>query len=194
MLALLLIAILAADLLFAAQALPHTHPTAPQAVYDVRTAPAHLLTDPVRRSLGPAAMGRFLAMSIVTFDPGDMSDYRRLLLESQPPQLDEKTFADLVIAQKVQEILAPNLALFWRLPGVDGYDGGVLPLARYNRFWEQFVPPGEARGGRPPPGADSFHAAGRAAAAAERGVRDHRQAARPLVRRTSTTTGRSACD
>ena len=137
------IAILAADLLLAAQALPHTHPTAPQAVYDVRTAPAHLLTDPVRQRLGPAAMGRFLAMSIVTFDPGDMSDYRRLLLESQPPQLDEKTFADLVIAQKVQEIVAPNLALFWRLPGVDGYDGGVLPLARYNRFWEQFVPPGE---------------------------------------------------
>lgn len=139
----LVLALLAADLLVAALALPHTHPTAPQAVYDLRTAPAHLLTDPERRRLGPAAMGRFLAMSIVTFDPGDIGDYRRLLLESSPAQLDERTFADLVIAQKVQEIVAPNLALFWRLPGVDGYDGGVLPLGRYNRFWEQFVPPGE---------------------------------------------------
>ena len=69
------------DLLLAARSLPHTQPTAPQAVYDVRTAPAYLLTDPARAALGPAAAGRFLGMSAITYDPGDMADYRRVLLE-----------------------------------------------------------------------------------------------------------------
>ncbi len=80
--------------------MPHTHPTAPQAVYDLRTAPAHLLTDPARQ-IHPAAAGRFLSMSTLTFDPGDMADYERILLESDPPQLDERAFAELIIALKI---------------------------------------------------------------------------------------------
>lgn len=137
----LLIAVAAAELLLAARALPHTHPTAAQAVYDVRTAPAHLLTDPVRAAVGPAAAGRFLGMSTITYDPGDMADYRRVFMEEPPPQLGEDAFHDLVIAQKVQELLVPNLPLFWRIPAVDGFDGGVLPLQRYIRFAELLVPP-----------------------------------------------------
>ncbi len=139
--AMLLIAATSAELLLAARALPHTHPTAPQAVYDVRTAPAHLLTDPERDGVGPAAAGRFLGMSTITYDPGDMTDYRRVFVEEPPPQLDEEAFHDLVIAQKVQELLVPNLPLFWRIPAVDGFDGGVLPLQRYIRFAELLVPP-----------------------------------------------------
>lgn len=137
----ILIAATAAELLLAARALPHTHPTAPQAVYDARTAPAHLLTDPARAAVGPAAAGRFLGMSTITYDPGDMADYRRIFVEEPPPQLDEEAFHDLVIAQKVQELLVPNLPLFWRIPAVDGFDGGVLPLQRYIRFAELLVPP-----------------------------------------------------
>ncbi len=53
-------ALLAVELLAAALALPHTHPTAPQAVYDLRTAPAHLRTDPVA-ALTPAQQGAFWA-------------------------------------------------------------------------------------------------------------------------------------
>lgn len=136
----LLIGLAALELLAAARALPHTHPTAPQAVYDLRTAPAHLLTDPARAVLGPAAAPRFLGMSTITYDPGDMVDYRRILLETAPAQLTAGAFADLVIAQKVQELLAPNLPLFWRVPAVDGFDGGVLPLQRYIRFAELLVP------------------------------------------------------
>ncbi|MGB5050571.1 MAG: hypothetical protein WBO46_16615, partial [Caldilineaceae bacterium] len=136
----LVILLLSADLLLASLALPHTHPTAPQAVYDVRTAPAHLLTDP-ERALHPAAMGRFLSMSTITFDPGDMADWRRIFRESEPPQLDESAFREFVIALKSQEILAPNLPLLWRIPAADGFDGGVLPLDRYNRFLSLFIPP-----------------------------------------------------
>jgi len=140
--------LLAAELLLAARALPHTQPTAPQAVYDLRTAPAHLLTDPGRAPF-PAAAGRFLGMSTITYDPGDMADYQRIFLDSG--DLTPATFADLVIAQKVQELLAPNLPLFWRIPALDGFDGGLLPLQRYNLLAQllapadQLVPDGRLR-------------------------------------------------
>ena len=86
-----LLLLVAADLLLAARSLPHTHPTAPEAVDGVRTAPAHLLTDPARAA-SPAAGGRFLGMSTITYDPGDMPDYQRIMLGSGPPQLDAGRF------------------------------------------------------------------------------------------------------
>jgi hypothetical protein len=135
----LLLAALGIELLLAARALPHTQTTAPEAVYGLRTAPAHILTDPVR-TLHPAAAGRFLSMSAITFDPGDMADYRRVFVEGDDATLDERAFEQLVIAQKSQEILAPNLPLFWRVPAVDGFDGGVLPLQRYIRGLTLFIP------------------------------------------------------
>lgn len=137
-----LLAVLALDLLLAARALPHTGPTAPQAVYDVRTASAHLLTEP-RRALHPAAAGRLLSISDIMFDPGDMSDWRRILRGGARPQLSEAAFTEFVIALKSQEILAPNLSLLWRIPTVDGFDGGVLPLQRYNAFLSLLIPPDE---------------------------------------------------
>lgn len=134
---------LAGELLYAARALPHTQPTAPQAVYDVRTAPAHLLTDPLRTEVDPAAMGRFLGMSTITYDPGDMADWRRVLVEDTPQPLAEQSFSQFIIGLKIQELLVPNLPLFWRIPAVDGFDGGVLPLQRYNHLLSLFVPPAE---------------------------------------------------
>ncbi|MDE0182391.1 MAG: YfhO family protein [Caldilineaceae bacterium] len=133
---------LAVELLLAARALPHARPTAPQAVYDVRTAPAHLLTEP-GRTVHPAAMGRFLSISEITYDPGDMADWRRVLRGGTVPQLSEAAFTEFVIALKAQEILAPNLSLLWRVPAVDGFDGGVLPLQRYNAFFSLLIPPEE---------------------------------------------------
>ncbi len=134
--------VLALDLLLAARALPHTEPTAPQAVYDVRSATAHLLTEP-QRALHPAAAGRLLSISEITFDPGDMSDWRRILRGGARPQLSEAAFTEFIIALKSQEILAPNLSLLWRIPTVDGFDGGVLPLQRYNTFLSLLIPPEE---------------------------------------------------
>jgi hypothetical protein len=133
--------LVALDLMLAARALPHTQTTAPQAVYDTRTALAHLLTDPLRQELHPAAAGRFLGISTITFDPGDMGDFARILHAEADPQLDARAFDQLVIALKVQELLVPNLALLWRVPSLDGFDGGVLPLARYVDFLGLFVPP-----------------------------------------------------
>ncbi len=137
-----LLGVLAVELLLAAHSLPHTQPTAPQAVYDVRTAPAHLLTEP-RRTVHPAAMGRLLSISEIAYDPGDMPDWRRVLRGGTAPQLSEEAFTEFVIALKAQEILAPNLSLLWRVPTVDGFDGGVLPLQRYNAFFSLLIPPEE---------------------------------------------------
>lgn len=137
-----LVTALALDLLLAARALPHTQPTAPQAVYDVRTASAHLLTEP-QRTLHPAAAGRLLSLSDITFDPGDMPDWRRILRGGARPQLSEAAFTEFIIALKSQEILAPNLSLLRRIPTVDGFDGGVLPLQRYNAFLSLLIPPEE---------------------------------------------------
>ncbi|MCE7982334.1 MAG: hypothetical protein DYG89_14155 [Caldilinea sp. CFX5] len=136
-----LLVFLSVDLLLAAQALPHRQTTAPQAVYETRTAPAHLLTDPVRNEVGVGAMGRFLGMSTITYDPGDMADWRRILAEGESPQLDARAFEQFIIGLKIQELIVPNLSLFWRLPAVDGFDGGVLPLQRYNQFLTLFIPP-----------------------------------------------------
>ncbi len=137
-----LLSLLAVDLLAAARALPHAQPTAPQAVYDVRTASAHLLTEP-GRTVHPAAMGRLLSISEITYDPGDMPDWRRVLRGGEFPQLSEAAFTEFVIALKAQEILAPNLSLLWRVPTADGFDGGVLPLQRYNAFFSLLIPPEE---------------------------------------------------
>ena len=136
-----LLIFLSLDLLLAARALPHRQTTAPQAVYETRTAPAHLLTDPVRDELSAGAMGRFLGMSTITYDPGDMADWRRILTEGELPQLDAQAFEQFIIGLKIQELIVPNLSLFWRLPAVDGFDGGVLPLQRYNQFLTLFIPP-----------------------------------------------------
>lgn len=132
--------VVAVELLVAARSLPHTHTTAPQAVYGVRTAPAHLLTDPARATVDPAAAGRFLGMSTITYDPGDMADYAALLHDGPDAPLDGRAFDQFIIALKMQELVAPNLALLWRIPSLDGFDGGVLPLARYLDLLTLFVP------------------------------------------------------
>jgi hypothetical protein len=45
------------------------------------------------------------------------------------------------VATKAKEVAAPNLSMFYRLPSVDGYDGGVLPLNNYIAFQRLFLDP-----------------------------------------------------
>ena len=111
------------ELLAAARHLPLHHPTAPEAFSSLRTAPAHILAAQ-RHQVTP---GRFLSMSDIRFDPGDLGEIE-LMFKNQLP---ERSIYDYIVCAKRKEIIAPNLALAWRIYGVDGYDGGVLPLARY---------------------------------------------------------------
>ena len=134
-----LVALLLVELTFASFALEHTRPTAPEAITSLRTAPADLLAaarDAEQRGEIP---GRFLSISGITFDPGDLADLETMFSGELPPE----AIYDLVVASKLQEIVAPNLPLLWRLPAVDGYDGGVLPLRRYVDLQALFAP-GEA--------------------------------------------------
>ena len=66
-------------------------------------------------------------MSDILFDPGDLPEIRQIYAG----QLSDQALYDYVVCVKRKEILAPNLPLAWQVYAVDGYDGGVLPLARY---------------------------------------------------------------
>jgi len=115
----LLALLLVSELVIASRWLPHANPTAPEAIESLRTAPSHLLSDD--------GLHRFLSLSDITYDPGDLLDLEHLF----GPQLSRDAMYDLVVASKQQEILAPNLPLLHRIQAVDGYGGGILPLARY---------------------------------------------------------------
>jgi hypothetical protein len=117
------------ELLVAHRHLPLNHPTAPESFNTLRTAPAHLLSAQARAR----APGRFLSMSDTLFDPGDLVEIRQIYQD----QLASPVLYDHIVNLKRQEILAPNLPLAWRIQAVDGYDGGVLPLARY--VWLQRI-------------------------------------------------------
>lgn len=132
----LLAALIVTELAAASLALDHTRPTAPEALTSLRTAPAHLLAEAARERADGQIPGRFLSMSGITYDPGDLADMQQIYGDA----LSAQELYDLVVASKLQEIVAPNLPLLWRLPAVDGYDGGVLPLQRYVDLQTLFIP------------------------------------------------------
>jgi hypothetical protein len=59
------------------------------------------------------------------------------------PQLSADALYDYVVAAKQKEVLGPNLPLAFGVPAVDGYGGGVLPLARYVMLQRLLLPEGE---------------------------------------------------
>ncbi|MCR4408129.1 MAG: YfhO family protein [Anaerolineae bacterium] len=119
------------ELFVAGRALPYNHPTAPEALTSLRTAPAHILA--AERGDEPY---RFLSISGITYDPGDLAEIQQMFAG----QLPERAIYDYVVAAKRKEILAPNLPLLYRIPSVDGYDGGALPLRRYVTLQRLFLP------------------------------------------------------
>jgi hypothetical protein len=125
----LMVALLIVGELFSAsRGLAYNNPTAPEAFSSLRTAPAHLLTD---RSLY-----RFISMSGIVYDPGDLKEIQQIFEGQLPP----KAIYNYVVAAKRKEILAPNLPLLYKIASVDGYDGGLLPLKRYITLLRLFLP------------------------------------------------------
>ncbi len=122
------------ELWLGARGLPFAFAAAPSAL-SLRNAPAALLAATADQ---PAAgRDRFLSMSDIRFDPGDLTELRALQADRLPADAVERG----VRAAKQTEVLAPNLPLLWRLPAVDGYDGGALPLNRYVQLQGLFLPP-----------------------------------------------------
>ena len=129
-----LVALTFAELWLGARALPFTLATAPAAT-SLRNAPAALLA--ATQGQPPAGRDRFLSLSDIRFDPGDLVELRA----SQAGRLSPDAVERLVRAAKQVEVIAPNLPLLYSLPAVDGYDGGLLPLRRYVQFQSLFLPP-----------------------------------------------------
>jgi hypothetical protein len=134
----IVLALAGAELLLASQALPLNHLTTPQAYSGIRPAMTQLLAANADRTLsaveGPPA--RFLSLSALEFDPGDLAELHSAL----DPQLPPDAVYDAIIAAKYREVLSPNLSLAWSIPAVDGYDGGILPLRQYADFAAAFGP------------------------------------------------------
>jgi hypothetical protein len=129
-----LLALILVELFAAGSALPHSRATASQAFTSLRPAIAHLL---FTEEEGGGAPARFVSMSDITFDPGDLPEIKLIY----GPQLSADALYEYVIAAKHKEVLSPNLPLAFGVPAVDGYDGGVLPLARYVALQRLFLPP-----------------------------------------------------
>lgn len=130
----LAILVVSVELWGASLLLPFNRATAPGALKSLRPAIAHLLAEAEAMPAGPPA--RFLSISDIFFDPGDKPEIE-LALE---PQLSSDALYDYIIATKQKEVLIPNLPLYYRLPTVDGYDGGVLPLYRYVTLERLYMP------------------------------------------------------
>ncbi len=143
---LLLFAALIVELKVAICAMPISHPTAPEALESMRNPVAFLLSDPSvawggnrdddDTSNGMSGPGRVLSISDIRFDPGDL----QALKESFSPYLTRQGMYDLIVDTKEKEIVAPNLSLYFGIQAVDGYDGGLLPLKRYNELLHLFLP------------------------------------------------------
>ncbi|MCB0210561.1 MAG: YfhO family protein [Anaerolineae bacterium] len=122
------------ELFFAAQTLNYNHPTAPQAYHSMRNATAFLIAnDPPNQ---PTPPGRFLSLSGITYDPGDLTDLRTIFGD----RLSERALYDLIVATKEKEVLFFNLPMLYGLHSVDGYDGGILPLKQFITLQELFLP------------------------------------------------------
>jgi hypothetical protein len=79
---------------------------------------------------------RFLSLSDIFFDPGDQGEIEAIYGQ----QLSIDALYDYVVATKQKEIIAPNLPLAYGLASVDGFDGGILPLASYSQLMRLILP------------------------------------------------------
>jgi len=128
-----LLALAVLELWLASRALPYTLATAPY-VLSLRNAPAALLAQVGDHP--PAGRDRYLSMSDIRYDPGDLAELRDLMAGVLPQDAVER----LVRGAKQTEVIAPNLSLRLQLPGIDGYDGGLLPTQDYDKLQTLFLP------------------------------------------------------
>jgi hypothetical protein len=113
---------------------PYHNVTTPAAYFDRRPPVARLLAE-TETAVPP---GRLLSLSHIFFDLGDQAEIDTIYRDQLPPT----ALYDYTIAAKQQEIVAPNLPLVWQLPSVDGFDGGILPLASYSEAVSLMLPDG----------------------------------------------------
>ncbi|MGH2469343.1 MAG: hypothetical protein ACRDGF_04650, partial [Chloroflexota bacterium] len=114
-------AALIVELWLGGQSLDYSHPV-PSAVFSEQLPTLSFL----ERQPGP-----FRAVSVAsdTFVPSIEAAFR----QAHPNLSQEQTF-NYLSYYKLREILEPNTSLAQGIATIDGYDGGLLPLARYVNF------------------------------------------------------------
>ena len=96
--------------------------------------PAMAYTDPgpVTAALRDGyAGGRILSLASSSYAPGVEPE-----LQERFAHLGAGSVYNLLVTQKYFEVMTPNTPLGLRIATVDGYDGGVLPMAGYARMKE----------------------------------------------------------
>lgn len=123
------------------RSLPYNQLTTPEAYFDWRPPQARLAalaTCAVPERPCAAPPDRFLSLSDIFFDPGDLAEIEGMYAG----QLDPSAIYDYVVAVKHKEVLSPNLSMIHGLPSIDGFDGGILPLATYSELMRLILPEG----------------------------------------------------
>lgn len=126
-----IVLVAAIEILVSSLSLPVNQLDTPQAYTSVRPAMTQLLES--KQDIKPNY--RLVSMSNLLFDPGDLDELQR----SSPSPTDLYSASPRVVAAKAKEVLTPNLPLAWKLPSVDGYGGGILPLSTYAQFATGFT-------------------------------------------------------
>lgn len=121
------------------RSLPYNNLTTPEAFYDLRPPSIRIQAN---EECSPAGSGceypaaRILSLSDIFFDPGDQDEIDSAYVDLLP----ESALYDYTIAIKQKEIIAPDLSMMYGLQSVDGFDGGVLPLADYVELMTLILP------------------------------------------------------
>ena len=117
------------ELWASATTLEYNNPNPPGVYTDSRP-----VIDALRDNLPP---GRVLAVARTGYQPYDAP----LIQGDHGALLGLRGVGAGLINTKYKDTLNPNLPMVFKIPVVDGYDGGVLPFRRYVDFKSLIVPP-----------------------------------------------------
>ena len=85
-----------------------------------------------------ASAGRVLSLAEPSFEIAQPT--RAALAARWREALGDRSWREFLIARKLRDIIAPNVAMAYGLSTSDGYDGGVLPLRNYVRLRDALFP------------------------------------------------------
>ena len=127
------LALLTAELFLASQNLPYNDLAPPEGYLGPRFTISQLLA----YQADERAPGRTLAISQLSFDPGDIANLRK---QYDRLGMDAAAQFHALDAVKKGETLMPNLSLTWGIPTIDGYGGGITPTRHYALFSSLLLP------------------------------------------------------
>ena len=128
-----LLLLLTVELWVAHFPLPVAHPVPAQVYTAIRPGLAQLMLD--------SSVHRILSLANPRYVPGDREEMRENLGRTLP----EKEVEEYIVATKYKEAFNPNMGLRFGLAGLDGYDGGLLPLKDFADLKGKILASGDAR-------------------------------------------------